>query len=85
MSLHRTLAALERRVPPTMLGDFDAYRRSMAALGVAATIVVLCVPLSAFIYIITGPGERLLGAVNTLATAILAGVTGVESSAGFRP
>jgi signal transduction histidine kinase/CheY-like chemotaxis protein/HPt (histidine-containing phosphotransfer) domain-containing protein len=77
MSLHRTLAALERRVPPTMLGDFDAYRRSMAALGVAATIVVLCVPLSAFIYIITGPGERLLGAVNTLATAILAGVTGV--------
>ncbi len=49
----------------------------MMALGVAYTIAFLCLPLASFMWWVAAPGERLLGTVNTLATAALASATGV--------
>ena len=75
MSLLRMMSALERWVPRELLADFDAYRRSMMALGVALTIAVLCLPITAFMLFVAPPDERLLVAFNTMLTAALATLT----------
>ena len=75
MPLQRIMSVLEGWVPRELLADFDAYRRSMMALGVALTIVVLCLPIAVFMVVVAPPDERLLVAGNTLGTAALATLT----------
>ena len=70
------LRALEQWVPLDLRGDLDTRRRSMLALGVAATIVCFCPPLAALIYLVSDTDQRLLGSLNTLASAALAAFTG---------
>ena len=70
------IAALERRVPEDLRIDLDVRRRSMLALGIAATISGFCIPVAILVFLVASPEDRLLGAINTLITALLAGATG---------
>jgi signal transduction histidine kinase/CheY-like chemotaxis protein len=69
------MLALERWVPSRFLTDFDAYRRSMMALGVALTIAVISVPIAVVLFFTAPPDERLPATVNTLFSAALTGAT----------
>ncbi len=75
MVLHRIILALERWVPPRFIADFDAYRRSMMALGVAVAIAVISVPIAAVLFFTVPLDERLPATINTLFSAALAGAT----------
>ena len=75
MPLHRIMLALERWVPSRFITDFDAYRRSMMALGVALTIAVISVPIAAVLFVTAPPDERLPATINTLLSAALTGAT----------
>ena len=68
-----TATAFDRWVPTNLRDDFDSYRRSKMALGVAVAIAG-----SAFLsaiglfWVLARPEDRLLGTINSLVTAVLA-------------
>jgi signal transduction histidine kinase len=70
------IEALERRIPERLRGDLDTRRRSVLALGFAAAIVALCVPIAAVVGLAASPEDRLLGVFNTLLTGALICLTG---------
>lgn len=75
MVLHRIILALEHWVPPRFIADFDAYRRSMMALGVAVAVAVISTPIAAVLFFTVPLDERLPATINTLFSAALAGAT----------
>jgi signal transduction histidine kinase/DNA-binding response OmpR family regulator len=70
--IHRIMGVLERSVPHRYLADFDAYRRSMAAVGLAWSVAVLSLLLGALLLVTIAPAARLTTGLDALACAALA-------------
>ena len=71
-----TATAFDRWVPTNLRHDFDSYRRSKMALGVAVAIAGSCLLAAiGLFWVLARPEERLVGTVNSLLTAVLALVT----------
>jgi len=68
-----TATAFDRWVPASLRQDFDSYRRSKMALGVAVAIAGSCLLAAiGLFWVLARPEDRLLGTINSLVTAVLA-------------
>lgn len=69
------MTVADRWVPAALRRDLDSYRRSLTTIGTAVVTAGLCLPGAVAIMLWARPGERLVGTLNTLATALLSLLT----------
>ncbi len=69
------VAALERWIPASLLADTDLRRRALMAVGIAWSVLVLGVALTAFVFALWPAETRWISTLGTLVTCALAGVT----------
>ncbi len=73
--LQSVIVALERRIPLVLRRDLDTRRRALLALGIAVLVAIGCTVIAVLIALFAPPENRGIGVVNTVSTAVLAGVT----------